>query len=134
MNSGLYIAKSKIAEAGKGVFTMSPIKKGDIVEICHVLIFKAIEEPSWLDPYSYIWDGDNFALALGYGSLYNHCYFANLEYSKNFKDGVIVFSATRNIQKGEELTIDYCEHYKGDPKEKELIEYFHVHKEVHNER
>lgn len=111
MNACLYVAKSRIDGAGRGVFTMIPFAKGDVVEVCHVLVFDAADEPAWAGQYAYLWTETQSAIAFGYGSLYNHSHFCNLEYAKDVKTGVIVFTASRDIARGEELTIDYHEHY-----------------------
>ena len=55
-------------------------------------------------------DEHEVILLLGYGMLYNHSYEANCEY---VQDGprVITFVTTRDVDPGEELTIDYGEEW-----------------------
>lgn len=48
-----------------------------------------------------------FAVALGYGSLYNHANPANLRYSADLDGEALRFVAARAIRSGEELTINY---------------------------
>jgi len=51
------------------------------------------------------------ALALGYGSFYNHCYSPNARYIRNEKELCIYFVAHRLIELGEEILVNY----NGDP-------------------
>ena len=46
------------------------------------------------------------ALALGYGSLYNHSYQPNARYDDQ-PAGAMTFTALRDIRAGEEITINY---------------------------
>ena len=64
--------------------------------------------------YYFSWgvDGNEAALALGLGSLYNHSYSPNARYVKDFDRRKIDFVAIRNISVGEEITVNY----NGDPK------------------
>lgn len=56
------------------------------------------------------------AIALGYGSLYNHSYDPNSFYSMENDDWMIIW-ALRNIKKNEEITFNY----NGDPTCKEPV-------------
>jgi hypothetical protein len=47
------------------------------------------------------------ALALGYGTLYNHDNPANMRYEVDRQSRLIRFIAVRNISAGEELTVNY---------------------------
>ena len=47
------------------------------------------------------------AIALGYGSLYNHSDDANAEYTKDAQSNTIAFTARRDISPGEEVTVTY---------------------------
>lgn len=51
--------------------------------------------------------GDNMALALGMGSLYNHAYRPNACYIKNFESAMMEYVALRDIAPDEEITINY---------------------------
>ena len=129
MTGYLYFAKSKIPGAGRGVFTMKPFKKDDVVEACPVLVFDPIDEPTFLKNYSYLWGEKELALALGYGSLYNHSHFANLEYFVDIDSRTIIYTAARDIRRGEELTIDYGEHYGTDDFDATHVELFQAPEE-----
>ena len=111
MKLDLLVKKS--GAKGRGVFSTCMIKKGQIIEICPVIILKN-KDRKFVDKtglYSYyFWWGSSkkqTAIALGYGSLYNHSYSPNAVYSKNQKQGIIFFKALRDVIKNEEITINY---------------------------
>ena len=54
------------------------------------------------------------AIALGYGSMYNHANPANMRYASAFEGRAIRFTAARTIKGGEELTINY-NRTRGEP-------------------
>jgi SET domain-containing protein len=107
----IYIAAS--TNKGKGVFTNEFIAEGKTIEIAPMLILPEADneliEKSYLYNYYFIWGDDkkNKAIALGYGSIYNHSYEPNVAYKMNFEDETISFVAWRNIQPNEELFINY---------------------------
>lgn len=47
------------------------------------------------------------ALCLGYSSLYNHAYSANALYSISLKEKTITIKACKNINIGDEITLNY---------------------------
>lgn len=61
---------------------------------------------SQLAQYVFNWSDGVVAIALGYGSLYNHSYRPN---AKFYREGSLtqVFYAIRDIDAGEEITVDY---------------------------
>jgi len=115
-NASIYIGNA--GRKGKGVFTHQDIKKGDWFEVAPVLLLKepyAVE----LDPLFYEWDEETWALAMGFGSFYNHSASPNVEYYLGTlyrcrSVPVIGFKALRDIKEGEELSINY----NGDPADK----------------
>ena len=52
-------------------------------------------------------DGKAAAIALGYGSLYNHADDPNAAYRKDPASGTIIFAALRAIAAGEEIFVRY---------------------------
>jgi hypothetical protein len=85
-----------------------------VVEVCPVILlrkpYKALHEE--LKKLAYHWEvpegeAATQALALGYGSLYNHANPSNLRYETDGEALVIRFIAVRGIEAGEELTINY---------------------------
>lgn len=111
----LYIALSSIDD--RGVFTSEAIEKGSILEICPVIIIPGEEmeliKQSILYNYYFDWDesAKNGVIALGYGSIYNHNYQPNAEYVEDQEARCLRFYAIRDIEAGEEITINY----NGDP-------------------
>jgi SET domain-containing protein len=64
--------------------------------------------PTILNCYVFEWNNhEKSAIALGYGSLFNHSSKKNVTYKNNYRDKTIDFVATRNIKKGQQLFINY---------------------------
>jgi SET domain-containing protein len=105
------------SRGGRGVFTSAPIPKGSIIEISPVIVMPGQErsqiDQTKLHDYYFIWgdEDDQCAIVLGYGSLYNHAYQPNAEYAPDFERQTLDFYALRDIQAGEEITVNYS----GDP-------------------
>jgi SET domain-containing protein len=59
--------------------------------------------------YYFEWGDDcqQAAIALGYGSLYNHSYNPNARYVFRESEECLEFIALRDIEPGEEITINY---------------------------
>lgn len=112
---GLYIAKTR--KKGRGVYCLEDILKDSLIEICPVLVIPAKEvdiiHHTELHDYYFIWGDhdDQAAIALGYGSLYNHSYRPNADYIYDLDHDAIEIHAIRNIPAGREITINY----NGDP-------------------
>ena len=110
----LYVASTD--GAGRGVFTSAPVPKGSVIELAPVILLSATDRQrihqTRLHDYYYTWDGDRAAIALGYGSLYNHADRANAEFELDYAGQCIRFTALRDIAAGEEITTDYR---VGDP-------------------
>ncbi len=63
-----------------------------------------------LHDYIFEWkpDGQNLCcMAQGYISVYNHSYTSNCEYFMDYEEGTISIKTVREINEGEELTINY---------------------------
>ena len=101
---------------GRGVFTAQPIPVGTPIELAPVILLSAADRraihATRLHDYYFQWAGDRAAIALGYGSLYNHRADANAEFSLDYDFEQIRFVALRDIAAGEEITTDYR---TGDP-------------------
>jgi uncharacterized protein len=101
----------RVRGKGRGVFARRLIRRGKVIERVPVLVLASEEvrdARSWsgLAGYCFLWGEDRLALALGYGSLYNHSYRPNARYDD--QDGPIkVFTALRDIGPGEEITVNY---------------------------
>lgn len=109
---GLYVAPT--SSRGRGVFTAEAIEADSVIEVCPVIVlpakdFTCIHE-SYLHDYYFVWEGENVtALALGYGSLYNHEENSNADYEMDFESETIRIIAQRDIAPGEEICIDYTD-------------------------
>ncbi|MGE8078970.1 SET domain-containing protein [Peribacillus loiseleuriae] len=101
---------------GRGIFANRNIKNDELIEEAPVIVIPKKEwklmRDSVLLNYVFWWEEDK-ALALGYGSLYNHSYTPNAGYITNIKKQSIDFYARKDIHKGEEIMINY----NGDPKD-----------------
>ena len=98
------------AEKGRGVFAGQDISRGTLINISHLLLFPATDEPSpekeILSHYTYT-VGSNQALALGIGSLFNHCRRNNVGFVIDKTNMYIRYTAICDISKGSELCINY---------------------------
>lgn len=77
------IVIKRVRGKGRGVFARRPIESGEVIETCPVLVLPSgsIEDFSaGIGAYVFEWGRGKLALALGYGSLYNHSYRPNARY------------------------------------------------------
>src|SRR5512146_1089825 len=121
------VAIKRFPKKGRGVFALKNFKVGEIIENAPVLTFSPKErkhlEKTLLNYYVYPWRSTrSAALALGYGSIYNHSYNPNADWKQNFKTMSMVYRAVRPIKKGEEITVNY----NGEPDDKTPIDWFEV--------
>ena len=122
----LYIANHDIK--GRCVFCTDDIQKGSLIEICPVVVLsiedtKLIHQTHLYD-YYFAWDTDKntSAIALGYGSLYNHSPNPNAETERFLDQNEIKISAISAIPAGKEITIDY----QGTAKDESCVIWFDV--------
>jgi SET domain-containing protein len=107
----VYVAQSP--ERGRGVFAAEDIAEGTMIEECPVIVVPGAEAEDLmrtaLRDYRFLWGplGDDSAIALGNGSLYNHSNAPNALYVKKFQQRVIEFVAIADIAKDEEITVSY---------------------------
>ncbi len=98
-------------DKGRGVFAEKDFKKGEIVEVCPVVVITEEEYNKLADTifayYLYPWKGETSALVLGYGSVYNHSYSPNIDWDQDFKSKSFLYTALEDIKKGDELTVNY---------------------------
>ncbi len=122
----IYLADSKISKAGRGVFAAVKIKAGEAIEVCPVIAMSkedtAKAKETELKNYYFMWgegrETEKAAVCLGFGSLFNHSYEPNATYKKRIAERLIDFVAIKDIQKGEEITVNY--NY-GDPDDKKTL-------------
>ena len=98
---------------GRGVFTVGPLSRGSIVEACPALVLSVddIRDNGTLSFYVYDWGDERVALALGYGSLYNHSESPNAYAEIDHVRNMIIIKALRRIEADEEVTLNYGEDY-----------------------
>ena len=101
----------EVAGKGRGVFAARDYKKGELVEAAPVIVIPDEDvdliDKTTLADYYYKWGDSHFALALGYGSLYNFSGTPNLSFKPDLKNMVILYRTIKSIRKDQELTIDY---------------------------
>lgn len=99
---------------GRGVFATKKIKKGEIIEVCPVVVVDKKQVPflekTELGNYYFDWEKGKAAIALGFGSIYNHSYNPNAKYMP-YDEKTLRFRARRTIRPGEEI----CTNYNGEP-------------------
>lgn len=96
-----------ITKVGRGVFAKRAFSKGEVVETCPVIVRPTEEWGTALSDYIFQHDDDNYALALGMCSLYNHSDTPNVVYTYDDQTTSMVATAKRAIRAGEELRISY---------------------------
>jgi len=107
---GLYILEN---EAGRGIFTASAIARNDLIELCPVIILSREDTQlihrTRLHDYYFIWDleAGSSAIALGYGSLYNHSDDPNAAFELDHQSGNIRITALKDIPAQDEIRINY---------------------------
>lgn len=121
MSKKIYIGKSGVPGAGRGVFASADIKADEVIENCPILIFDKADDAhlakTLLMNYVFDYTGRASMLALGYGSLYNHHINPNAKYELEEYEGApeyeneLCITALRPIKKGEEIFINYGPYY-----------------------
>jgi SET domain-containing protein len=103
----------RAGEKGLGVFALRSIPAGELIERAPAIVLSSWETKligqTVLKKYYFEWgeeEGDS-ALVLGCGFLYNHSYQPNADYYRSYADREILFVATRDIEAGEEISINY---------------------------
>lgn len=95
-----------------GIFATRDVFPEEVIEECPVIIArKAIlkEVEVSVNNRAFMWDDKSVAIALGFGSIYNHSDSPNAEVDFDYKDRIIKFIASKPINAGEEVFIDYSE-------------------------
>jgi SET domain-containing protein len=99
---------------GRGVFARGPVEADTVVECSPVIVMSAEDrthlDKTLLHDYIFEWqpEGRNeCCVALGYLSLYNHSFASNCEYFMDYETQTMSIKTVRDIEAGEELTINY---------------------------
>jgi len=108
----LYIGTT--ANKGRGIFTRKALKPDVVLETAPVIVMSAADreniDKTLLHDYIFEWQpgGEKMCcMALGWIPLYNHSYASNCEYFMNYDDNTMFIKTMRDIEAGEELTINY---------------------------
>jgi hypothetical protein len=95
----------------RGLLAARDIAAGEVIERCPVAPIPVEQEDALeatvFSTYYFLWTDTHYALALGYGSLFNHSYRANVDFDHDFEGQQVIFTAVKAIRQGDELTINY---------------------------
>ena len=111
------------AGKGRGIFARRRLIEGETIEEAPVVVIPDSQiqhlDQTTLGDYYFDWGEDEkrAAIALGLCSLCNHSYKPNAVFKLNCDQLTISFVAARDIEAGEEITINY----NGDPNSKKPI-------------
>ena len=108
------IEVKRVPGKGRGVFATEMIPAGTVFERVPVIVMPAEDivestDNCVLANYVFDWGKGTVALALGYGSLYNHSFNPNARYDDKGRQTKI-FTALCDIKSGEEITVNYNGH------------------------
>lgn len=101
--------KGRCVLAGKGFI------KGDVIEICPVIKITSADRKTihktGLHDFYFVWGTEDkeAAIALGYGSLYNHSSTPNAQFVNDLKASCIVIECIKQIHPGEEIVLNYID-------------------------
>ena len=121
MRHSQLVCVKNIRGKGRGVFARRPIPKGTVIERVPVVLVPIQQiVGGWNNPavarFGFVRDRWTVAVALGYGSLYNHSYRPNARYEDR-PAATMVFTAIRDIAQGAEITVNY----NGNPEDKSPV-------------
>jgi uncharacterized protein len=103
----------RVRGMGRGVFAGRQFRKGEVIEVCPVIPIPRTQSRKCrgeiLDRYLFWWPVPGFptAIALGFGSIYNHSPEPNATFATRVAADAVVFRAARVIEPGEQLFVDY---------------------------
>ena len=106
------------------MYCTEDIARDSVIEICPIIVLpgeqaREIVRGYVLYEYYFEWKKDSIAIALGYGSLYNHSEHPNAIFEPDYKGQYIIFRSLMEIPAGQEIVVDY---HAGNPDEKVWFE------------
>ncbi|MFA5992537.1 MAG: SET domain-containing protein-lysine N-methyltransferase [Candidatus Pacearchaeota archaeon] len=102
------LAVRHIKGKGRGVVALRDFGLGELVEVCPIIaFFRPRNLPKELESFPYGWEGGWLAIPGGHGCLYNHSYHPNTEIENDHEQRTVVFTATKPIKRGDEVTFNY---------------------------
>lgn len=108
-----YLYVQRTPQKGRGVFTRERISGNTVIEESPVIVMsaedRALLDKTRLHDYIFIWGHNQLqcCMALGLVPIYNHSYASNCEYFMDFEEETIRIKTIREVEKDEELTINY---------------------------
>ena len=106
------IKQSLIPNSGRGVFAEKDFKKGEVIEVCPLITdYKKNFANSKIKDYTFRskFKPDQEVIVFGMCSMYNHSDNFNVGHNQDPEN--MIFSAARDIKKGEELYVNYGTNY-----------------------
>ncbi len=108
------VAFGNTPDHGVGVYAKTAITNGELIEVAPlILVDSDVMAVNNLNDYVFTInkEEDIYAVALGYGSLYNHSDTPKAEWNINLDESEIRFIAKEDIQEGQEITVSYGSSY-----------------------
>jgi len=104
---------------GRGMFATKPIRKGEVIECAPLVLFDRsdVKKGSILLDYDIQYSGDKHAIMLGHACLYNHADDSNASWFFNSVPEIVI-TATRDIEEGGEVFVNYGPGYWTNRKDK----------------
>lgn len=105
----IYLVNQKLK--GRCVYAKRAFEVGEIIEICPVVVIPKNQiqflDKTVLYDYYFIWNENDAAIALGYGSIYNHSTKPNARYETFYDNGLIHIISYTYIEPHTEICINY---------------------------
>jgi uncharacterized protein len=97
---------------GLGVVAGADIEKGIFIEVAPVVVCDNNSIASDKEAFKYViaWN-DKLAVPLGWTMIYNHSDNNNCEFSTNIHDNLLAIMTIRKIERGEQITVNYGDHW-----------------------
>ena len=106
------IKQSLISGGGRGVFAEKDFKKGEVIEVCPLITdYKKNFASSKIKDYTFKskFKPDQEVIVFGMCSMYNHSNDFNVLHNQDPEN--MIYTAARDIKKGEELYVNYGYNY-----------------------
>ena len=106
------IKQSLISGGGRGAFAEKDFKKGEVIEVCPLITdYKKNFEKSKIKDYTFRskFKPDQEVIVFGMCSMYNHSDNFNVAHNQDPEN--MIYTAARDIKKGEELYVNYGKNY-----------------------
>jgi SET domain-containing protein len=96
---------------GRCVMARRRFEAGEVIEICPVIVIPNNQlqhlDKTILYDYYFNWNENDAAIALGYGSIYNHSITPNASYATYYEDALLHINAHKTIEAHTEIVINY---------------------------